>query len=120
MLDPRPVVLYLPKYDDYLVVWNGAIMPLVHAQYIAAWWMGIYVSKSVITELDQRYYKLYYAGAFGEQDWDHMIESGGSTFGLLRSIMATHCEKFIPGCTGEQILSWFDLKTARIKDTVEC
>ena len=26
LLDPKPVLLYLPKCDDYIVYWNGVAM----------------------------------------------------------------------------------------------
>ena len=114
MMDPRPVVMYLPEQDDYMVVWNGVVLPLVHAQCIAFEFIGFWSGRAVKHELDDRYRKLYYAGAFGTKEWDHIVETNPDTFNLLRRFLEAHLNKIIPNYSKQEIVEWFNLKNAKI------
>lgn len=113
MLDAKPVLIYLQKHDEYIVMWNGAIMPYAHALCIAGERLGIYTSPSMRNEMNSTFFKLYYAGAFGEQHWDNIVEEN-RTYNYLRGFMFEHMNKISEISTGNDILRWFDFSNARI------
>lgn len=113
MLDAKPVLMYLQKHDEYIVMWNGAIMPYAHALCIAGEQLGIYTSPSMRDAMNSTFFKLYHAGAFGEQHWDQIVE-GNRTFTYLRGFMFDHVDKLSKISTGTEILGWFDFSNARI------
>lgn len=113
-LDPRPTLIFLLHHDEYMCVWNGVIMPMLHAQCLAAEYLGIYQSPSVKEALDQHYHKLYYAGAFGSRAWDEQVKNR-NTYMLLKDIMANHLNTHLKDKSGPEIMSWFDPENARVK-----
>ena len=113
MLDAKPVLMYLQKHDEYMVMWNGAIMPHAHALCITAELLGIYTSPTMKDAMHDTYCKLYYAGAFGEQHWDKIVEEN-RTFTYLRGFMFDHVDKLSKISTRAEILGWFDFSSARI------
>ena len=44
MLDPKPVLLYLSNLDEYIVYWNGKVMPHAMALNMALETYGIYAT----------------------------------------------------------------------------
>lgn len=121
-VDPRPIVMYLPEQDDYMVVWNGVILPLVHAQCMAFEWIGVWAGAAIYRELDLRYRELYLAGAFGSRNWDGIIAENASTYHLLKRILFDHLEKTMPNYTRQEIAEWFILSNARTveSENVKC
>lgn len=114
MLDPRPIIIFLPKHDEYMCLWNGVIMPFLHAQCLAAEYLGIYQGPSVKASLDEHYHRLYYAGAFGTRAWDEQV-CQRNTYNLLKDIMANHLNKTLKDRSGQEIISWFNLNNVVVK-----
>jgi hypothetical protein len=63
LLDFRPVVKYVPNCDDYIVYWNGIVMPHKMALCIASQLFGVYPTPEMKIVLQENYCKLYYANA---------------------------------------------------------
>ena len=116
LLDPKPVLLYLDKSDDYIVYWNGIVMPHSFALCMAMETFGIYSTPEMKGSLESNYKRLYYSGAFNTRSWDHTVETQ-NLYNYLKRIMKDHLAKVLKDKKPSDILSWFDYQRAR-KETV--
>ena len=112
MLDPRPVLLYLSNLDEYIVYWNGVVMPHSMALCIAMECCGIYATPEMKTAMEKNYERIYYSNGFETRAWDTKVASG-PVFNFLKRIMAEHVKKVTDGKDPKDILAWFDYKKAR-------
>lgn len=114
MLDHRPVLKYVPECDDYIVYWNGIVIPHKMALCYAGTLLNIYPTPEMRKELTLNYKKLYCAGALGlEGDWSHRMKGHADMFGFVNRYIQDHLnslkEQNIPK---EEILGWFDYSRA--------
>jgi hypothetical protein len=114
LLDPKPVLLYLSKHDDYIVYWNGIVMPHTMALCMAMEFYGIYPTPEMKTSLEKTYEKLYYGNAFETRAWDGIVDKS-PVYPYLKSIMADHLKKVIGNADaeGKDVIGWFDYDKAR-------
>ncbi len=112
LLDPKPVLLYLPHHDDYIVFWNGVIMPHLMALSVTMEFLGIHPTPEMRTSMEQNYRRLYYAGAFNTREWDNQVDSS-PVYQYLKKIMHEHITKLIEGKNPKDILDWFNYGRAR-------
>lgn len=112
LLDPRPVLLYLEHHDEYIVYWNGIVMPHTMALCMTMERFGIYATPEMKHVLLTTYRRLYYANAFKTRFWDPRI-TDGDVYGYLKNIMKDHLNKICEDKTPQDILSWFDYSRAR-------
>ena len=114
LISPLPVMVFLPKHDDYIVYWNGAVMPHLLAMNLAMKNFGIFPSPSVRTAIEENYKKLYYADAFGNRQWDTFLDSEGySVFRYMNSVMHRHIHTTLENKTPMEVLDWFNYKHAK-------
>ena len=113
LLDPKPVLVYLSKCDDYIVYWNGIVMPHTMALCMAMEFYGIYTTPEMKTALEKTYEKLYFSNAFETRAWDKIVKS--PVYPYLKNIMADHLKKVIgeADADGKDVISWFDYDRAR-------
>lgn len=115
LLDPKPVLLYVSKCDEYIVYWNGVAithkMALCMAMEYAS---GIYATPEMKTALEEDYKKLYYSGAFNTRAWDLKVAES-PVFPYLKRIMKQHLIELIqePKRPASEVLGWFDYSKAR-------
>jgi len=112
LLDPRPVLLYIPNVDDYIVYWNGVVMPHSMALCMAMEYIGIYATPEMKTSMEKNYSRLYYANAFDTRAWDSKV-GGSPVYPYLKRIMQNHLKKLVEGKEAKDLLSWFDYTKAR-------
>lgn len=112
LLDPRPVLLYIPLVDDYVVYWNGVAMPHCMALNMAMESLGIYSTPEMKLAMEENYRRIYYANGFDTRAWDSKVEAG-PVFPFLKRIMAPHLKKVLENKEPKDVLSWFDYKKAR-------
>jgi hypothetical protein len=112
LLDPRPVLLYLDYLDQYIVYWNGIVMPHSMALCIAMEHVGIYPTPEMKTALERNYDLIYYSNGFETRAWDNKVQSS-PVYPYLKRIMHDHLIKVIEGKEPGDILGWFDYKKAR-------
>lgn len=113
-IDPRPVMLYIPMSDDYVVYWNGIAMTHSMALCMAMEHLGIYATPEMKLALEKTYRRLYYSNAFDTRAWDSKVENG-LIYPYLKRIMAEHLTKTVEGRDPKEILGWFIYDRARIK-----
>jgi len=114
LLDPKPVPIYLQHQDDFIVYWNGIVMPHRMALVLAMEHFGIYPTPEVKTALRKNYERLYYSGAFQTRAWDQMVSNSGSEIiSYLRRKMQDHLSKTLENRTAQEVFAWFDYKRAR-------
>jgi len=113
-IDPRPVMLYIPMSDDYVVYWNGIAMTHSMALCMAMEHLGIYATPEMKLALEKTYRRLYYSNAFDTRAWDSKVENG-LIYPYLKRIMAEHLNKTVEGRDPKEILGWFIYDRARIK-----
>jgi hypothetical protein len=115
LLDPKPMLLYVSSVDDYVVYWNGVVMPHSIALCMAMEPFGIWATPEMKTALEKNYRKLYYAGAFDTRAWDTTVESS-PMFPYLKRIMADHLAKTLKDKEAKEVIGWFNYKRARIEE----
>jgi hypothetical protein len=115
LLDPKPVLLYLPHHDDYIVYWNGIAMTHSISLCMTMEYLGIWPTPEMKSAIENNYQKLYYAGAFGTRAWDHIVAER-NIYSYLKKIMSEHVSKVIEGRSGQELLSWFDYSRARVEE----
>lgn len=115
LLDPKPVLLYLPKHDDYIVYWNGIAMTHGQALSMTMEFIGIWPTPEMKTAMRKTYERLYYAGAFETRAWDRMVE-GGDIYGSLKNWMKEHLVLHVKDKDPKELLKWFDYTRARIEE----
>lgn len=117
LLDPRPVLLYLDKSDEYIVYWNGIVMPHTMALCIAMENFGIWATPEMKTVMERDYERIYYANGFDTRAWDGKV-SDSPVFPYLKRIMAEHVKKVIEGKDARDVIGWFDYSKARKEEHV--
>ena len=115
LLDNRPVLKYVPNCDDYIVYWNGIVMPHKMALCIAGRLIGVYPTPEMKIVMQQNYLKLYYANAFGSNGkWDHLV-TNRQMYNVVENHMMNHLNELqqqnIPGA---EVLGWFDYNRVAI------
>lgn len=108
-LSASPVLLYVERYDDTLVAWNGILMNKVVALNFAIEAFGKYPTPKMKTAMFNEYKRLYMTGFFGDQNWDSFFNSGTADnfFMYLRKVNQEHLVKITKGKKITEILSWF-------------
>jgi hypothetical protein len=113
-LDPKPILLYLPNLDEYIVYWNTVAMTHSQALCMAMTTLGIYPTPQQKQAMQQNYLKIYHAGGFGHQRWDQIIQlTQGNVYGYLCKKMQTHVMECTKQISPDQLLEWFDYGRAR-------
>jgi len=114
LLDPRPVLLYLSNLDEYIVYWNGVVMPHKMALCMSMEHFGIWATPEMKTAMEKDYERIYYAGGFQTRAWDRKV-AGSPLYPYLKRIMQDHLKKVITekGTEAKDVLAWFDYKKAR-------
>ena len=113
LLDPKPVLLYLPKCDDYIVYWNGVAMSHSIALCMAMEWIGVYATPEMKKHLEENYRRIYHANGFDTRAWDGIVESDQPIYSYLKRIMKEHLSKCLADKEPKDVLQWFDYKRAR-------
>jgi len=116
LLDPRPVILYVEHIDDYVVYWNGIVMPHSMALCMAMEYLGIFPTPEMKIELEKTYHRLYYSNTFETRAWDSRVENG-LLYPYLKRIMAEHVKKQVEDHDPREILGWFDYNRSRREGT---
>ena len=114
LLDPRPVLLYLEKHDEYIVYWNGWVMTHSQALCLAMANLGIFPTPEMKRVMTESYDRLYYANGFQTRSWDNIVKNG-EVFTYLKNKLAPFVKTACEGKTPQEILQWFDYKRARIE-----
>jgi len=112
LLDPKPVLLYVEKVDDYVVYWNGVAMPHSMALCMAMESIGIYATPEMKSVLEKNYRKIYYANGFDTRAWDQKVEAS-PLYPYLKRIMVEHLKKVMENRTPQEVLGWFNYDRAR-------
>ena len=114
LLDPRPVLLYLDNLDEYIVYWNGIVMPHTMALCMSMEYFGVWPTPEMKTSMEKTYERIYYANGFDTRAWDRKV-AGSPLYPYLKRIMAEHMAKVIKdkNMEAKDVLSWFDYKKAR-------
>lgn len=115
LIDPKPVLLYLQKHDEYIVYWNSVVMPHSMALCMAMEKLGIYATPEMKRAMEQTYERLYYGGAFETRAWDQRVESG-PVYPYLKRIMQEHLRKVTENREKKELLGWFDYSRARTEE----
>jgi cobalamin biosynthesis Co2+ chelatase CbiK len=112
LLDPKPVLLYISHLDEYIVYWNGIVMPHSMALCMAMETLGIYPTPEMKTALEDTYRRIYYANGFDTRAWDNKVKDS-PVYPYLKRIMTEHLKKVMEGKNPKDILGWFNYEKAR-------
>ena len=112
LLDPRPVLKYIMECDEYIVYWNGAVMPHLLALNLAMEEFGIYPSPSMKIHILDNYKKIYYSNGFDTRAWDN-IANTGNPYNYLKRFMGEHIHSTIANYDKSDVLGWFNYDRAR-------
>jgi hypothetical protein len=117
ILDPRPVMLYIDRLDEYIVYWNGVAMTHSMALCMAMEFLGIYPTPEMKSCLESNYRKIYYSNGFQTRAWDNKVASS-PVYPYLKRIMQEHLKKIIESKKPQEVLGWFDYDKARKEENV--
>jgi hypothetical protein len=117
LLDPKPVLLYKENVDEYVVYWNGIVMPHTMALAMAMEFYGIYPTPEMKTAMEKTYEKIYYANGFETRAWDQKV-SASPLYSYLKRIMSDHVKKVIENKEARDVLGWFSYDRARKEEHV--
>jgi hypothetical protein len=112
LLDPKPVLLYLPKLDEYICYWNGVVMTHTMSLCMAMEHFGIWATPEMKTSMEKEYERIYYANGFATRAWDSKVSSS-PVYPYLKRIMADHLSKVVSNREAKEVIGWFDYKRAR-------
>ena len=115
LLDPKPVLLYLKKHDEYIVYWNGIAMTHSQALNMSLEYCGIYPTPEMKSAMRLTFQKLYYANGFKTRAWDLSVD-GGDIYGAQKNWMREHLTKHVKDKDPKEVLKWFDYSRARIEE----
>lgn len=118
LLDPRPQLVKVSSVDDYIVYWNGIVMPHSMALSMAMQVLGIYPSPEMRRQMELNYEQLYFAGAFNTRAWDQRVING-LLYPYLSRIMEPHVAKTTEGLDPRVVLSWFSYDRARTEENTQ-
>lgn len=118
MLDPKPVLLYLKNLDEYIVYWNGKVMPHTMAMNMALEYFGIYATPEMKTAMEQNYQKIYYANGFDTRAWDLKVAES-PLYPYLKRVMKEHLDTLLGDSKRDisEVLGWFSYERARRDDS---
>ena len=108
LIDPRPVLRYNEVIDEYIVYWNGIVMPHLMALNLAMERFGAHPTPTMKARLLGNYKRIYYTGGFGEipREWEDCVRSG-RVYTFLRNKMWEHLTKTLEGKDHAEVLGWF-------------
>jgi hypothetical protein len=118
MIDPRPVLKYIPRCDDYIVYWNGIVMPHKMALIIGMQLLNIFPTPEMKRAANENYKKLYFSNAFGDEskEWVNLVNNNKNT-STIYNIVLKSIQKHITSLkeknySGKEVLGWFDYSRA--------
>jgi hypothetical protein len=117
LLDPKPVLLYVERVDDYIVYWNGIAITHSMALCMVMEYFGVWPTPEMKTAMEKNYLTIYYANGFDTRAWDSKVESS-PLYPYLKRIMAEHMAKVIENREARDVLGWFDYSKARKEEHV--
>lgn len=112
LLDPKPILLYLDHCDDYIVYWNGIVMPHSMALCMAMEFCGIWPTPEMKESMEKNYRNLYYNNAFKTRAWDEKVASS-PIYPFVKSMMLDHMNKTIKDKDAKEVLGWFNYNRSR-------
>lgn len=115
LLDPKPVLVYLKRHDEYIVYWNGIAMSHSQALSMSLEYCGIYPTPEMKAAMQLTFEKLYYAGAFKTRSWDTLVSSG-DVYTPQKKWMKDHLTKMVKDKDPREVLGWFDYARARTEE----
>lgn len=114
-IDPRPIILYLSKFDEYIVYWNGVVMTHAQAFCIAMEYLKIYPTPEMKHALETTFARLYWLGAFESNAWDDIVKNKLS-YSVQKKALKFHLAKLFENKQPKDIFSWFNYSRARIEE----
>lgn len=143
LLDPRPVLRYVEECDEYIVYWNGIVMPHLMALNFTMERFNMYPSPEMKRMMASNYEKIYYSGGFGHRNWDEIVRPAENTtynfrtkktttkdaatesrqqpvtyskiYNYLGRTMCDHINKLHEKYSCSEMLDWFKYDRARNK-----
>jgi len=109
LIDNRPVLKYVSQCDDYIVYWNGIVMPHKMALCLAGRLIGVYPTPEMRIALQENYRKLYYANAFDSLGkWNDLV-TNKDMYRVVENYMMNHLTELQQqNISGAEVLGWFN------------
>lgn len=113
LLDNRPVLKYVSNCDDYIVYWNGIVMPHKMALCLAGRLIGVYPTPEMKIAMQANYLKLYYANAFDSFGRWELLVNNKAIYNVVENHMNGHLTELQQQrISGAEVLGWFNYKRA--------
>lgn len=111
VVDPRPVLKYISSIDDYVVFWNGTVMPHSIALNLALAPAGIYPTPAMKAAMEDTYRRFFYSGALGSRQWEDVAVKG-LAYSVMQRALEPHIRQLYERNKTKEILGWFDYERA--------
>ncbi len=114
LLNPKPVLLYLPNVDECICYWNGIAMTHAMAMNMACEYFGIYPTPEMKTAMEKEYKQIYYSNGFATRAWDFKV-SESPIYPYVKRLLLEHMNKVIKEQNRDitEVLGWFSYDKAR-------
>lgn len=109
MLDPKPVIYYEPRVDDWFCFWNGIHMTAKSALMVThRLIMGSYACDTMYKIQSGEFVKYCKAGIF-HPSWEHIAERHDSALNQYYiSMIEPHIAKELPDIEPCEAFLWFE------------
>lgn len=118
LLGPRPVVALVKEHNEYIVFWNGIIMPYAAAMYLALEGGNIYPTPQVKSCLGNAFRRLRFSGALARgntfQTDPNKRKSVSTRFAMdgYKGLMRAHMAKMRQQFSTAQLFAMLDMEKA--------
>lgn len=125
ILDPKPILFYVRDCKDYLVLWNGILMPHKLALNLAMEFScGMFPTPEIKNAIVESFiiFEKYFLTSSKSELRDYVInqfinyrykEDKESYYNIMRSYMYGHIKMLTEKYNSPTMLSWFDYKNKR-------
>lgn len=123
LLDPKPVVALVKEHNEYIVFWNGIIMPYAAALYLAVEGGNIYPPPQAKSCIRDAFRRLRFSGALAKENKPRTDCDVSSWFVMdgYKSLMRVHMAEMRQQFSTAQLFAMLDLdKSHEISVASEC
>lgn len=116
LLKPQPVVARVVEFDEYVVFWNGIVMPYAAALYVATRSSNVFPTMTVKDRIDDSFRRLRHTGVLRRKDVDAARTRGAiSTPDVTKGyefVMRAHVNTMLQTHTVADLFAMLDIDKA--------
>ena len=114
LIDPKPVLLYLPNLDEYIVYWNGIATTHLMALNLTMEYYGVFPTPEMKSSMEKNFERIYYSNGFDTRAWDLKVAES-PIYPYIKRILGPHVKEITADKEKDisEVLGWFSYEKAR-------